>query len=352
MEANEAMYQPVYTITNQLLAVIAEIERHRSKVEASVILPEREIELRYRATVEATHSSTSIEGNPLSRKQVEAVISSKERLTRHQYAETEVRNYKKALDYIDKRALTHHPITIQDILAIHKIIMDGLLPAEKIGSFRRGDIFIADQDGTVLYTGPKPDTLSAELEELLKWLENADAIHPVITAAILHYQFVSIHPFSDGNGRTTRVLASLYLGLRDYDFRSSLVLDTFYAVDKSAYYRALSLAGNYAGRKNANLTSWLDYFAGGFLSAVKVLLAEITLLVKYVEPLLKDKVSRDDADLLSYVQQFGSITLAEAEDILPDVNKRTLQRKLRKMVDVGYFKMTGNARDTKYIWAK
>jgi len=87
MEGNEAMYQQVYTITDQLLAVIAEIERHRAKVQASVILPEREIELRYRATVEATHSSTSIEGNPLSRKQVEAVISSKERLTRNQYAQ-------------------------------------------------------------------------------------------------------------------------------------------------------------------------------------------------------------------------------------------------------------------------
>ena len=346
------MYQPIYSITDQLLTAIAEIERHRTKIEVSVILPEREIKLRYRATVEATHSSTSIEGNPLSLKQVEAVISSKEQLTRHQYAETEVKNYKKSLDYIEKRALTRHPITLPDILAIHKIIMDGLLPAEKIGSFRRGDIYIADQNDTVLYTGPRADVLSVELEELLKWLENAVAIHPVIAAAILHYQFVSIHPFSDGNGRTTRVLTSLYLGLRDYDFRGSLVLDTFYAVEKSAYYHALSLADNYSERKNANLTSWLEYFTSGFLSAAKVLLAEITLLVKFVEPLLRDKVNRDDADLLSYVQQFGSITMAEAEDILPDVNKRTLQRKLRKLVDLGYLKMTGNARDTKYTWAK
>jgi len=98
------VYKPNYTITDELLGIIAEIERYRTKMADSVILPEREIEMRYRATVEASHSSTSIEGNPLSLKQVEAVLSGKARLTRHQYAETEVKNYKRALDFIDRRA--------------------------------------------------------------------------------------------------------------------------------------------------------------------------------------------------------------------------------------------------------
>jgi hypothetical protein len=120
-------------------------------------------------------------------------------------------------------------------------------------------------------------------------------------------------------------------------------------VDKAKYYSALSLADNYQGRKNADLTPWLDYFAGGFLSAAKVLLAEIILLSKYIDLKQKDRIGRDDADILSYAKQFGEITLADAEDILPGANKRTLQRKL---VIAGYLQMIGNARDTKYIWAK
>jgi Fic family protein len=346
------MYKPKYTITDQLLGAIAEIERYRSKVDASVILPEREIEMRYRATVEATHSSTSIEGNPLSLKQVEAVLSSREQITRHQYAETEVKNYKRALDYIEKRAAIPKPISLPDILAIHKIIMTGLLPEEKIGNLRSGNIYITDQDDNILYTGPKADALDAELDELLSWLKAAADIHPVITAAVLHYQFVSIHPFSDGNGRATRALTTLFLALRKYDFRNSLVLDTFYSVDKAAYYSALSLASDYAGRKNADLTSWLDYFIGGFLSAAKVLAAEIVLLSKYIEPMYRERISGDDADLLSFAKQFGGISLSEAQDILPNANKRTLQRRLRNLVDAGYLQMTGSARDTKYIWAK
>jgi Fic family protein len=346
------MYKPNYTISDELLVKIAEIERNRTKVDGSHILPEREIEMRYRATVEASHSSTSIEGNPLSLKQVEAVLSSKEQITRHQYAEIEVKNYKKALDYVEKCTRAKKPIELPIILTIHKIIMSGLLPAEKVGNLRGGDIYIADQNDKVLYTGPKAAALKLELDELLEWLEDAEDIHPVIAAAILHYQFVSIHPFSDGNGRTTRALTTLYLGLRDYDLRSSLVLDTFYSVDKSAYYSALSLADNYRERKSANLNHWLDYFVDGFLSAAKVLLAEIALLSKYIEPIYRDKINRDDADLLSYAKQFGGITLAEAEDILPAINRRTLQRKLRKLVDTGYLQMTGSARDTKYILAK
>lgn len=346
------MYKPNYTITNELLGVISETERIRTSVDTSHILPEREVEMRYRATVEASHSSTSIEGNPLSLKQVEAVLSSKEQLTRHQYAEIEVKNYKKALDYIEKHTRTKKSISLPDILKIHKIIMTGLLPEEKVGILRSGDIYIADQNDNVLYTGPKAETLGAELSELLKWVNAADDIHPVIAAAIFHFQFASIHPFSDGNGRATRALTTLYLGLKNYDFRGSLVLDTFYSVDKSAYYSALSLADNYLERKNANLTPWLNYFADGFLSAAKVLLAEIALLSKYVGPIYRDKINRDDADLLSYAKQFGSITLAEAADILPGTNRRTIQRKLRKLVDAGYLAMTGSARNIKYVWIK
>jgi Fic family protein len=351
------MYMPNYQISDALLNKIAQIEALRLQISSSYILPEREAELRYRASVEATHSSTSIEGNPLTIKQVDQLLSSAEPLTRHIYAEVEVRNYKKALDFIDRRKKKAFKITTNDVLKIHKITASGLLPESKTGAWRKNPVYIANENDKAVYTAPPAAAAPGETQKLLDWLnEKSHVIHPVIAAAILHFQFVSIHPFADGNGRTTRLLTYLYLGLRDYDLRGSLVLDTFYNTDKSGYYQALQNQGkNYRARAGikADLTPWIDYFADGFLSSAKVLAVEVTLLAKYAENLpKKPKLSREEADLLSYIQQFGSITISEAEEILAGVPRRTVQRRLKTLVDAGYIIAKGKSSDRVYLQAK
>jgi Fic family protein len=348
------MYKPNYIISDELLNKIAQIEALRLQIDSSYILPEREVEMRYRASVEATHSSTSIEGNPLNRKQVERILSSSESLTRHQYAEIEVRNYKKALDFINQRKEQNVNITTKDILAIHKFITNNLLPLSKVGAWRKNPVYIADQSDLPIYTAPPAATVLKETQKLLDWLnERSRDIHPVIAAAILHFQFVSIHPFADGNGRTTRILTSLYLGLRNYDMRGSLVLDTYYNTDKLGYYQALQNQGkDYHARTDseADLTPWINYFAEGFLSSTKVLAVEVALLANYVENLpQKPRISLQEADLLSYIQQFGSITLSEAEGVLRGVPRRTIQRRLKSLVDAGYIITRGTSSDRIYL---
>ena len=213
------MFEPRYTITNEILNKIAEIETLRSQVARTRILPERAIELHYRATVEKVFSSTSIEGNPLTRKQVDSVLGSQTRtLTRRKYAEIEVHNYKNALDYIDKRKLTGALPDYDELLKLHRLAMEGLLPETKTGALRAGPIYIIDQDENLKYTGPGAKSVMKKLEELIVWVNDSKDVHPCIVAAILHFQFVSIHPFSDGNGRAARLLTMLYLGTRDYDF--------------------------------------------------------------------------------------------------------------------------------------
>ena len=347
------MYKPNYHITDGLLNKIAEIEAIRSTVNSSYILPEREIEMRYRATVEATHSSTSIEGNPLNIKQVEKVLSDKKPLTRHQYAEIEVKNYKKAMDWIDRRKNhASEKISDEDILTIHEIIAKDLLDKEKIGAWRKNPVYIENQNGETVYDGPTAKTVPQEIAKLLAWLNDESySIHPVIAAAILHFQFVSIHPFADGNGRTTRALITLYLGLRDYDFRGPLVLDSYYSTDKASYYKALhTVQGqNYATAQTAVLNPWLDYFANGFLTSAHVLAAEVALLSNLAkDSQIRQKISRDEADILSYIKQFGSITLSEAEGVLVSTPRRTIQRKLKNLVDAGYIEPTGVTNGTKY----
>ncbi len=344
------MYKPHYAISDKLVNDIAMIESCRTNIDTSYILPEREIEMRYRASVEATHSSTSIEGNPLGLKQVEQILTGNTKLTRHQYAEIEVKNYKKALDFIEKRKLNKIPISLQDILDIHSLATNRLLPKEKVGALRKNPIFVADSHDTVVYTGPETTILKREISELINWIIHSDTIHPVIVAGILHFWLVSIHPFADGNGRTSRLVTNLYLGLVDYDFRSSLVLESYYSVDKQAYYDALDLADNYKDRKNADLTPWLQYFVDGFLSSAKVLSIEVNALSGLARMSEKRRISQSESDLLSYAKQFGSIALADAQDILVGVSRRTAQRKLMKLVDNGYLVVKGNGPSTRYVW--
>lgn len=345
-------YEPKYIITDDILARVAEIESIKAKVDASYILPEREIEMRHRATVEATHSSTSIEGNPLDYKQVERALSTGSMLTRHQYAELEVRNYGKALDFVDKRKKISDPITLRDILKLHAIIMDGLLPDGKVGKLRENDVYIINQDEVVQYNGPKSGAVLKELQELLNWLNNiSPSVHPVIGAGLLHFQFVSIHPFSDGNGRTTRALTSLYLGLRNYDFRGSLVLDSYYSVAKQEYYSALheSQGNDYTKAAKSDVTKWLEYFTAGFLSSTKVLLTEIIFISSAVGD-IPVRINQNDADILAYAKQFDAISLSDIEGILPNIARRTLQRKLNSLVDRGYLRLEGKARNAVYRW--
>lgn len=347
-------YAPKYQITDVLLSNISEIESLRAQISSSYILPERELEMRYRATVEEAHSSTAIEGNPLNLKQVEKALTDGTVLTRHQYAEIEVRNYKKALDFVDKRKQTGKSITLDDVLTIHGIITDGLLSEDRVGKLRTVSVDIINQDDVILYNAPETTIFEQELAKLLDWLNVNQAIHPVIAAAILHYQFVSIHPFADGNGRTTRALTHLYLGLRQYDFRGALVLDSYYLADKQAYYGALhEVQGEtYDHAATAVLDSWVAYFTEGFLSSTKILSVEVTILSSVIgsgDKQLKN-IDLEDADLLNYAKQFGSVTLAEAESILPNVPRRTLQRKLKNLVDKDYLAVSGNTRNTSYVW--
>ncbi|GHU64383.1 cell division protein Fic [Clostridia bacterium] len=344
------MYKPNYTVRNEVLNNVAEIESIWTTVKHAHILPERQIEMRYRATVEKTYYSTSIEGNRLTLKQVDAAFAGKT-LTRHEYAVWEVRGYKKALDFIEKRKLTGVRFSKEDLLKLHSLAMTGLISEEKTGVYRKGDIYIVDQDDRVKYQGPPAKKTARLVDDLLTWLQaGAQDIHPCIVSGILHYQLVTIHPFSDGNGRTARLAVMLYLGLQDYDFNSAIVLDTYYADGKQEYYATLHACQGGDYNENTDLSSWLKYYTDGFLSSAKVLSAEIKIMSLLSQDRGQTRMSVDESDLLSYAKEFGGLTVSDACDILKDTPRRTVQRKLKKLVDDGYLAVRGAGKSTIYKW--
>lgn len=346
-------YVPKYTLTDKIRSNLQEIERIKDKVRGSRILPAAEASLRFRASVESVHSSTSIEGNPLNANEVRAVISSDKLLTKAEYAEIEVKNYKAALDFIDKRRHGDKNLSYEDILELHKIITHRLLDKSRNGKIRKNPVYIENQYHEVLYTAIEAKKAESALRELVAWAnESAFSIHPVIIAAVLHFRIAAIHPFADGNGRTARAATLLFLALNNYDCNGALVLDSFYATDRRAYYSILQLTNgkSYETSLKSDLTPWLEYFTDGFLTSLHVLDAEVRILGSV---LVGGKDTRrldpEDQDILSYVTKFGSITVAEAAAFLPELSRRSIQRRFKKLIESGYLVMQGEARDAIYV---
>lgn len=167
--------------------------------------------------VELTYSSNAIEGNTLSRietaevieKGVTAVISGKPLKD-----QMEAINHAKAVDFIKNLSSirkSHQFITQQDILDIHKIILTGIND-NWAGKYRNTEVFIRGSNAEF----PLPHLVPLVMSKFIEWLQGQQETHPVQVAANAHYKFVAIHPFIDGNGRTTRLLMNLILQIHGY----------------------------------------------------------------------------------------------------------------------------------------
>lgn len=346
------MFAPKFTITPEINNRIAEIERLRTIINQATILPELEINLRFRATVEAVHSSTSIEGNPLNEQQVKKVLQGQV-VRANDYALLEVLNYKKALDVIDQLAVDNGKLDAKKVLHIHKVLMNGLLPSEKAGSWRPGAVYIVDEEKgkeIIRYTGPSAKAVPKLVDSFLQWVElqSQASLHPVLLAGLVHYLFVSIHPFSDGNGRATRLLVHYYLKQWRYNFRDTISLDAFYLQHQNDYYEALSRADSFDERMGADITPFIDFFVKGFLESAQVLSQYIALGKNTATDNKPVRLSHEELTILDYVHQFGSIAISDAVEILP-LPKRSIQRRLTGLVEKEILAVEGDGPATKYL---
>ncbi|MBI5619618.1 Fic family protein [Candidatus Gottesmanbacteria bacterium] len=348
------MYKPKFTITPEINSQIAEIERIRIIIERSRILPTREVVLRQRAAIEATRSSTGIEGNPLNEKQVAMVLSG-QKINASERFVAEVVNYKKALNFIEKRGKDRSSITANDMLAMHRIVMKNLLPPAKVGQFRKTPIYIVDiKNGKEMmqYQGPESSRISGLISGLFEWLsQGIGGLHPLLAAGLLHFEFVSIHPFSDGNGRVTRLLTLLYLRQRGYDFRGVLVPDTYYYSDRPRYYAALNQGKDYESRRKADATPWLSYFIEGFLAVAQDLQDKIVVAGFSESKTSVVTLTPEDYQLLHAVANFGRIGINEII-LATHITKRTAQRRLKYLTGHGFLARIGKGPSTQYVLKK
>ena len=245
-------YQPQFTITPGLLARVEGIAALRERILGAAIQVPWIPSLQKDSRARNTHSSTAIEGNPLTLEEVRALeegttVAVSERSRR------EVLNYFAALRHVEKQA-PEKRLTHEDIFRVHAIIAGEVMDQGEAGRYRTMRVRVGQ------YVPPPPADVSGLMFELLEWWNNkARGLSPVLSSAIVHCRFEAIHPFGDGNGRTGRALALWELYRRGFDSHHIFAVDEFYWENRPRYYAALDAVRG----RGEDLTAWLEYCAEG-----------------------------------------------------------------------------------------
>jgi len=330
-------YQPQFTITPALLSRVEKIAALRERILAATVQVQWIPALQKDTRTRNTHSSTAIEGNPLTLEQVRAVEEGRDLPAVALRAKREVTNYFAGLRYVEKNA-TKSPLTHDDVLALHRIIAGEVMDQGTAGRYRTIHVRVGR------YAPPPPEDVSGLMFELLTWWnKDSTKLSPILSSAIIHYRFEAIHPFADGNGRTGRALALWELYRRGFDTHHIFSVDEFYWEDRPRYYAAL----NAVREQGEDLTGWLDYCAEGLLLTLERVWTraqKFAAKTKQKKLVLRPKQEQ----LLQLLRDQQSLTPRGIWDAL-GVSKQGALDLLRPLIQAGLVKRIGTQKTGRYI---
>ena len=331
------VYGPPFTITPRLLTNIEEIAALRERILAATIQVSWIPSLQKDTRVRNTHSSTAIEGNPLTLEQVRMLEEGISLPGITERSRREVLNYFAGLRFIEK----HHNkkrIAHEEVLSLHGIVASDVMDQGGAGRYR--DIMV--RVGS--YLPPAPEVVSGLMSELLEWWNNeAPKWSPVISSSVVHYRFEEIHPFADGNGRTGRALALWELYRRGFDTHHIFSVDEYYWENRPRYYEALERVRIEGG----DLTEWMEYAAEGLQITVHKVWVRVQRLT--AEMGTKKIVLRPKQEqLLHMLRERSSLTPREIWKGL-GVSKQGAMDLLNPLIDAGLVKRIGTRKSGRYI---
>jgi len=329
-------YRPRFAITPALLGRVEAVAALRERIQGAAVqvawIPALQKDTRARNA----HSSTAIEGNPLTLEQVRAVEAG-EALPVPARVRREVVNYFAALRHIEKQAAKKR-IAHEYVLRLHAIIAGEVMDQGEAGRYRT----IGVQVGA--YVPPPPGEVSGLMREFLEWWnDDAPVLSPVLSSAIVHYRFEAIHPFADGNGRAGRALALWELYRRGFDSHHIFSVDEFYWEDRPRYYAALEAVRE----QGEDLTSWLEYCAEGLqqtLERVWQRIQQLSASRSRARVVLRPKQEQ----LLQLLRARGSLSPREIWDGLR-ISKQGAMDLIRPLVKAKLVKRVGTLKNGRYV---
>jgi Fic family protein len=343
------MFEPTYVITPAITKALMEVEASRQAVIELPINVEVLASLRETARLAATHYSTQIEGNRLTRAQVEEALAGAHFPGRER-DEAEVRNYYRGLEHVEALAGDRGEITEDDLRRIHGLVIRGRATPSP---YRDGQNVIRDSaSGGIVYLPPEAHDVPGLMAELVVWInrEQASSELPVpIVAATAHYQYATIHPYYDGNGRTARLLTTLILHRSGYGLKGIYSLEEHYVRDLAGYYAALAVGPShnyYLGRAAADITGFVDYFCRSMADAFSAVRAQAARAVERdardASPLLRQLDPRQRR-LLEFYRDRGVATAADIAAHL-GLSRRTVADLARRWVSEGFLDIHDQSR--------
>ena len=325
-------YSPPFTITNEILSYVSSISENIGRIMAASNLESRP-HLRRNNRIRSIHSSLKIEANSLSLGQVRDVINGKAVLGEQKEIQ-EVKNAYAAYERLSEI----DPYSLQDLKRFHGIMTASLVDGS--GNFRRGEegVFNGSQ---CIFMAPPARFVPQLMEDLFRWMKEAqDTVHPLILSSVFHYEFVFIHPFSDGNGRMSRLwhtaILSKWKPILEY-----IPIESQIEKFQDEYYDAIA---------RCHVDGASTIFIQFMLSQIDRILADISVQIRedrgphsgYVQKLL---------EVMEYDVPYTSSALMEKLGLR---SKEGFRRNyLRPAEDLGLIRMTipdkPNSRNQRYI---
>jgi Fic family protein len=319
-------FAPRFTITNTITAGLTAIERARGFLEAATLSDAWLERMSQRALLLEAHHTTHIEGTELTIEQSARLWAGQAVAEARADDVRELLNYREAFNLVSDYLGSGEPITEGLIREIHKRLVEGVRGgAGDPGRYRTIQNYVVNsRTREVTYTPPPPEQVPPLMRELVEWLRGESAIHPVLVAGTAQFQLVHIHPFVDGNGRTSRLLSTLCLYRTGYDFKRLFTLSEFYDRDRGAFYRAIQSVRE----QEMNLTGWLEFFVGGLATQLDEVKARGTTAIRCDILVREHRLNERQGLAIEYLLQAPQMDIREFERLCPGVSRRTLQRDL------------------------
>ena len=240
-------YIPPYEITDEMLELVSEIMENLGKL-SGVNELEKLPRLRRVNRIKSIHSSLAIENNTLSIEQVTDVIDGK-RVLGPKEDIVAVQNANLAYKELENI----NPYTIDDLLKVHSIMMNGLV--SEAGKIRTGQVGVYNEHGKVVHLAPPAEFVPEQLGQLFDWIKSSSA-NMLIKSSVFHYEFEFIHPFRDGNGRMGRLWQTVLLASWKPIF-AWIPIESIIKDNQKDYYNAITLSTSQA-KSNIFIVFMLD----------------------------------------------------------------------------------------------
>jgi len=328
-----APFAPRFTTSHSITAGLTAIERARGFLEAATLSEDWVRRMSQRALLVEAYATTHIEGTELTLAQAERVWAGETVDLARADDVRELLNYRDAFNLVSEYLGSGEPVTEGLIREIHKRLVEGVRGGEGApGRYRTVQNHVVNsKTRAVIYTPPPPEDVPELMLQLVQWLRAESIIHPVLVAGIAQFQLVHIHPFVDGNGRTSRLLSTLCLYASGYDFKRLFTLSEFYDRDRLQFYRAIQSVRE----QDLDLTSWLEFFVEGLSTQLSEVKAQGERVIRRDVLVQHHQLNARQALALERLLDAPSLDIRTFEELCPGVTRRTLQRDLAVLESKG-----------------